>query len=312
MNEILDPADFIESMRRMKRQSGLTYRDLEERASQLGDVLPRSTLADVLRRTTLPPPGLLSAFVRACGQGQDTADWLTARNRIAARPDSDPQPGPRPGLVQTTAVIPEPGTGVGGGSAGARVHRNRLSTLVCGGVVGVLLVGGLIWWLLDRSGTPIPPSAASGYAAGGWVTISSAAMPDLCVTDGRDRTGGYASAVAVALPCADAGVPRTYLEPVGEGLFRIQWHHPVEGKGCLTVMSSGTGKGMIEPREDCAQGTLFRLQPTSTAGRESVRLRSATSPLCVGFAGNGTTEGAEAREEHCTNSSDQQFLVRAN
>ena len=55
LSEVRDPAGFIESMRRLKQQSGLTYRELEERASQVGDVLPRSTLADVLRRTSLRP-----------------------------------------------------------------------------------------------------------------------------------------------------------------------------------------------------------------------------------------------------------------
>jgi len=64
---------------------------------------------------------------------------------------------------------------------------------------------------------------------------------------------------------------------------------------------------MLEPRRNCAQGTLFRLEPT--AG--TFRLRPATSSGCVGIVDNDTTAGAEAIEERCTGAADQRFLVRA-
>ncbi|MFE2671379.1 helix-turn-helix domain-containing protein [Streptomyces mirabilis] len=54
-------------MRRLKERSGLTYRELEVKAARNGDMLARSTLADVLGRTNLPRPDVLAAFVRACG-----------------------------------------------------------------------------------------------------------------------------------------------------------------------------------------------------------------------------------------------------
>lgn len=298
-------------MRRLKQQSGLTYRDLEERAVQRGDVLPRSTLADVLRRTTLPPPSLLAAFVRACGDGQHTDAWLSSRQQIAARLDSVPEAAQGP--TRNAAVASEPEAVAETPQSLAR--RIRRIALTLGAAVSILLIGGLAWWLMDsENGHGIPASSPSGATrppVEGWVTIRSVSISNLCLTDGRDRSGNHSSAVAVQLPCTHATVPRTYLEPVGEGLYRIQWHHPIEGKGCLTVMSSGKGKGMIEPREDCAQGTLFRLQPTGTGRFEGLQLRPATSNLCIGFADDGTAEGAEAREERCTGSSDQRFLVRA-
>ncbi|MFD7133270.1 RICIN domain-containing protein [Streptomyces sp. NPDC059894] len=138
-----------------------------------------------------------------------------------------------------------------------------------------------------------------------------ARAPQLCLTDGRDRRGAYPNAVAVQRPCAEAPVPRTYLEPAGEGLYRIQWHHPEEGKGCLTVMESGPVKGMLEPRDDCTQGTLFRLEPVSDDADEGFRMRPAHGSTCLGLAGDGGAEGAEAVEERCTGAADQRFLVRA-
>ncbi|MFJ8825439.1 RICIN domain-containing protein [Streptomyces sp. NPDC102467] len=102
------------------------------------------------------------------------------------------------------------------------------------------------------------------------------------------------------------------LEPAGEGLYRIQWHHPQMGMGCLTVMGDDQIKGMLEPRMDCTQGTLFRLEPTAADSTATFRLRPAHSSRCVGILDDDTTEGAEAIEEPCTGEADQRFLVRTN
>ncbi|MFE2588392.1 helix-turn-helix domain-containing protein [Streptomyces anthocyanicus] len=288
-------------MRRLKERSGLTYRALEERAARNGDVLARSTLSDVLRRTSLPHPDVLAAFVRACGDGQRVGVWLDARDRIAAGVAAVPAvvPGSRPddatdrSGAEETAARPR------------RRGRGRVLTLVASLMVPPLALGA--WGLLpDSSGAP----AASRAPSEGWVTIRPARTPDLCLTDGRDREGAYASAVAAQLPCARATVPRTYLEPAGDGLYRIQWHHPEEGKGCLTVMSTGPVKGMLEPRDDCSEATRFRLAAAADDG-EGFRLRPADGSGCIGIADDDdTTVGAEAIEERCTDAADQRFLVR--
>ncbi|MFD7812875.1 ATP-binding protein [Streptomyces sp. NPDC059785] len=71
-------------MRRLKERSGLTYRQLEERAAERGEVLARSTTADVLRRPALPRPDVVVAFVRACGcPPEDIHDWMAAHRRLA-------------------------------------------------------------------------------------------------------------------------------------------------------------------------------------------------------------------------------------
>jgi hypothetical protein len=79
-----DAREFMAMLRALKQSSGLTFRQLEERAAANGDVLARSTLADTLRRSSLPHPSLLTAFVRVCGAGGELTAWLTALSRIAA------------------------------------------------------------------------------------------------------------------------------------------------------------------------------------------------------------------------------------
>lgn len=408
----LDAAGLVASMRRLKELSGLTYRELEERAARNGDVLARSTLAGALHRTGLPRPEVLAAFVRACGDGARLAAWLEARERIAtgAATGTTPEtgtgtgtdtgtgtgtadlvapvgagvaPGVAPGAGDPPGVAPGDGHSDGHGhsagpdaatvsgtaadadvattgthrsadavpaarppgtappperaSGGPRRRGRGRRVLVAAGLALPLLA--LLAWGLaptgrDATGTPAAAASASRPPSDGWVTIRPARAPRLCLTDGRARSGAYESAVAVQRPCDRAPVPRTYLEPAGAGLYRIQWHHPQEGKGCLTVMTGGPVKGMLEPRNDCTQATLFRLEPRTAdspddtdsgdgpgeadkavsaggAGRaEAYRLRSATTHRCIGFARNATGEGAEAVEERCSSASDQGFLIR--
>ncbi|MFG2512518.1 helix-turn-helix domain-containing protein [Streptomyces sp. NPDC048584] len=287
-------------MRQLKERSGLTYRELEERAARHGDVLARSTLADILRRTSLPRPDVLAAFVRACGDGQQVGAWLDARDRIAAGVATVPAVASGPGPEATTQPRTE-------GSAAPQPRRTKGRAVV---LVASLMVPPLAWgaWGLLHDSSD-DPAAAFRAPADGWVTIHPAHTPDLCLTDGRDRDGAYPSAVAAQLPCAQATVPRTYLERAGGNFYRIQWHHPQEGKGCLTVMSSGPVKGMLEPRDDCARATLFRVEATAGDGK-GFRLRPANSSMCIGIADNDTAEGAEATEERCTGAADQRFLIR--
>ncbi|MFF3765468.1 helix-turn-helix domain-containing protein [Streptomyces sp. NPDC001922] len=316
--EVQDAAGFVLLMRQLKDRSGLTYRELEERATRNGDVLARSTLADILRRTSLPRPDVLAAFVRACGDGQRAGDWLEARNRIAAESAAEPvtAPGPEAGVPSQPPEHqrpPEP--------ADSRSGRAKSRTVALATVLTVLLTALAAWVLLpDGSDAPGAPGAAATTPTGpatprapadGWVTIRPARTPDLCLTDGRDRNAAYPSAVAVQLRCARATVPRTYLEPAGEGLYRIQWHHPQLGKGCLTVMTAGPVRNMLEPRDKCARATLFRLEPTVTGGTAGFRLRPDHSSRCIGIVDNDITEGAEATQEPCTGAADQRFLVRA-
>lgn len=316
-----DAAGFVESMRRLKALSGMTYRELEEQAGRNGDVLARSTLADVLRRDRLPRPDVLAAFVRACGDGQRVGDWLEARERIAegSAGQGGDQSAPAPAPAASSPV-PHDGheevSAVGRESedAAARTPRPRRRLLLALAAVGLLVVAGIgvRAWQSGAEDTRDDAPVARGEAQApvdGWVTVRPAGRTDLCLTDGRDRRGAYGSAVAVRLPCAGAPVPRTYLEPAGAGLYRIQWHHPELGKGCLTVMDTGPVKGMLEPRDDCAGATLFRPEAVpDQAG--AYRFRTVPGGRCVGSADDSVAEGVEAVQEPCADSPDQYFEVR--
>jgi hypothetical protein len=77
--------EFVEALRRLKRWTGMGYRQLAKRAATAGQALPRSTLTVALNRGTLPREDLVAAFVRTCGGDEaEVAAWVTARRRIAA------------------------------------------------------------------------------------------------------------------------------------------------------------------------------------------------------------------------------------
>jgi hypothetical protein len=187
--EARDAAGFIESMQQLKERSGLTYRELEEQAARNGDVLARSTLADILRRTSLPRPDLLAAFVRACGDGERVNAWLDARDRLAT-------------THTTAAPVPAPDfeTDAQPQAEAAAIRRPRWTRTRTAAAVTALtlpLLALAAWGLLpgdsDEPKTPASP-------ADGWVTIHPVRTPDLCLTDGRDRDGAYDSAVASNSP----------------------------------------------------------------------------------------------------------------
>ncbi|MGC9668330.1 tetratricopeptide repeat protein [Planosporangium sp. 12N6] len=75
---------FVDLLRRLRAQSGLTYRTIARRAESNGDVLPASTLATMLGRRTLPRRDLVVALLRACDVPADRrAAWLAAWNALA-------------------------------------------------------------------------------------------------------------------------------------------------------------------------------------------------------------------------------------
>lgn len=301
-----DPAEFVARMRELKRRSGLSYRQLEERAAARGEVLARSTIADGLRKDTLPRPDVLGAFVRACGAGPaETVAWLEARDRLAAEPVvTRPAPGP---LHETgPAATPDPGTPR---QPWWRATPRRPALLAA---VLVLLLGAGAWVLWPGEESNEVPGTAFDI---GWYEIRPARTPELCVTDGRERTGRYADAVAVQLPCAEIEVPRVALRPADEdGSTYIEWHHPEEGRGCLTVLRTGSGTGLLEPRDDCAgmdiPGQFFRFEPVPETP-DTYRVHTDGSEECLGILDDEEVAGAEVVETPCADEPAQQFVVVA-
>lgn len=81
------PEQFTEALNLLKRWSGLTLRELEQRSkANLGAWMPRATAGDLLRRKTLPKEETLAAFTAACGLTlSQRRQWEAVRSRVEAR-----------------------------------------------------------------------------------------------------------------------------------------------------------------------------------------------------------------------------------
>ncbi|WP_433318046.1 helix-turn-helix domain-containing protein [Micromonospora sp. CA-269861] len=315
-----DPAEFVEMLRQLKDRSGLTYRQLEQRAASTGDVLARSTAADILRRSSLPRPEVVAAFVRACGAEDQVETWLRARHRLAAGQFAPPSPAADlPPVDAVTTVAPERA-----GPARPRwfARPAPLALLVVAALLAALGVGFWIERRDDEQGKAAqltdPTASASGGArapSAGRSQIRPVGNPHLCLTEGRDRTGQYTKEIAVQRPCAEATPPDTALVPVADGMYFIQWVHPVHGKGCLTVREEDPGRNLLEPwnEKDCSASRskqVFRFEPTGAAP-DAYRIRPDRSELCVGLRDDDGDVSAAALVEPCTGGPDQVFLVNA-
>lgn len=187
----------------------------------------------------------------------------------------------------------------------ARRPFRSLVPVSFGAGVGAALALSLALWLQSPSGDgqgAAPPPEPSG-----WVTMRPVDAPRLCVTEGRERNRRTDRPVAVQLPCERAPQPRVFLEHVSGSTYRVQWHHPVHDRGCLSVdeppHGAGEGEELVSPRECTGQPhQRFRLEPV---GR-GYRLRPLDSGLCLGLL-PPRTEGAELVQALCTGYEDQSF-----
>ncbi|WP_182906679.1 XRE family transcriptional regulator [Microbispora sp. H13382] len=373
---LTNPAEFVAALGRLRQWSGLTYRQLTAAAKTAGDVLPTSTIAGALGRTTLPREEFVAAFVRACGLGEaETARWVAHRKRLAAgmtlpadprdeatgpdRPPGRPEhPGPagRSGHAEPAAPAVPDDPAAAEDPAGPLRDAVRPETRVLrrfavagAGVVVLLLATGAVLPELRASLTgggakpsPAPAAATAGSdrtpssafpgaaTAGSDRTPSSAATPgggrmprdgwyrmipshvagaDLCVGEGRERNKRTDRPLAVQRPCRDL-VPDTYLRAAGGGAYEIQWHHPEEGVGCLTVDGALTGQDTLLAPENCsgAAHQRFLLTPSGPG----FTLRPLHSGLCLGalYGEADVTPGAELAQKSCTGRPDQLFLFR--
>lgn len=323
LQELRTAAELNAELRELKARSRLTYRQLEERAARHGELLPRSTLADVLRNGSLPRPELLAAFVRACGEGDDVDEWLAARQRAAESPAPSSESGPStenaPGSVR-------------------RLTDARRTRVVAVSVAAVAVVTAASWAALrDSGGSGTSESApTSTQLPRDQVLIRPLGSPGLCVTDGQVADNRYGSLVAVQRPCGETEPQTTTLEPVGKNAYRISWFRPDQGKGCLKALTSGPGKDLLEPWGACERTTAFRfvrMEPKeseqSKQSVESERARESgdsgvsgkavgrtylihvTDEKCVGIRAASTVAGAEAVVEPCSGTDAQLFVVEA-
>ncbi|MEU7136746.1 XRE family transcriptional regulator [Streptomyces sp. NPDC046261] len=294
--QIGDAAEFAAALRRLKQRSGLTYRQLEERAAEHGDVLPRSTLADALGGKTALRPEPLAAFVRACGDGERVAEWLAARERI------------------TRLRAPAAGEGKPSWRTRLTGRPRRAGLLVA--VALPSLAAAAIAWALVASGEPGRTegagsrSSASPHDAprlpGGHVRIRPVLAERLCLTEGHVQR--YEAQVAVQRPCDEVAPQTTTLEPLDGNAFRIQWNHPDQGRGCLKALTGEPVAGLLEPWNACEQSSRFRIEPSGPEGSGRYVFR-VDDRGCLGIKDGSTAAGAEAVVEPCHGKRSQQFIV---
>ncbi len=298
-------AEFTAALRVMRTWSGLTYRQLESKATAHGDTLPASTIATTLGRNTLPRDRFVEAFTRACGLGDEEAgQWLRVRQRLAIKeppPTSDKDASES--QVSPSAPVRAPWWH---GAAGLVVAAGL-------GIGGTLGVSSLF--------TTSAPTAASSAmpvtglripAVGSWARIHPARTPEFCVTEGRDRAGHYETAVATQQLCTKAVQPRVFLEPLGKDIVQIQWHHPKYSIGCLTILLKGPGRDLLEPRDDCAddnQAQQFRVSLFGPAAAAHFRLRPVDTGRCLSLRDQDLEVGTEIVQGRCSSAADQEFLI---
>ncbi|WP_369216185.1 RICIN domain-containing protein [Streptomyces flavofungini] len=144
----------------------------------------------------------------------------------------------------------------------------------------------------------------------GWIRIRPGSAPGLCLTEGR--AGVLNVPVAVQRSCAQAASPRTYLVPQGNGLFKLQWHSTQSGVRCLMVFPFSTVPDLLETTTDCATANSFYIEASDTPVPNTYRIHTLYTPdqkYCVGITDRATSEGATAKQEPCTDRTDQVFFI---
>ncbi|GGV41881.1 hypothetical protein GCM10010261_14120 [Streptomyces pilosus] len=296
-----DTGELAAAMRHLKRRSGLTYRQLEERAAERGETLARSTLADVLGGKVTPRPELVAAFVRACGDGEREREWLEARERAVSR-------GAGSAGDRDEPVAPGPHAPRGPG-------WRRVPLLPLLGFVVLFLVAATVWIVGLPGGSDGPGKGGAGASASpgkrivlprGPVEIRPVVADGLCLTDGLAE--GYDSLVAVQRPCEDVAPQETELIPAGGGTFRVQWFHPDHDKGCLNAVTARTGAALLEPWTACEKTSRFRVEPSDSGGGDQYVLH-VVGGGCVGISGARRSVAAPAVTEPCDGSAKQVFSI---
>ncbi|QKV92494.1 hypothetical protein HUT19_12660 [Streptomyces sp. NA02950] len=317
------PEEFIARMRALKDWSHLTARELAVRADAAGDVLPRSTVARMLGRATLPREEQVAAFVRACGVGSaGLTVWLSVRADLAAgavsghgggsaaaaatcravpavAPVPAPAPIPAPAVdvdedEDEDAVLPEPS-----------LPRSRAVTLLSVLALTATVVAIAVTTRGSHHGAPAGQKAeqrqegARQEPGTGTASTSGAALPApapggyriravhsaLCFSEREgDRTAWVYQA-----PCADV-LPDFSLERLDGGYWRIATRHSEHGPGCSGITARRKVPGALLVNDFCdsrGSGETFRLEPVDRPVT-GFRLRPVHSDFCLTVPGGGT------------------------
>ncbi|MFI8827869.1 helix-turn-helix domain-containing protein [Streptomyces sp. NPDC053431] len=304
--EARNPAEFIARLQALKDWSGLTYRELSARAEALGDVLPRSTVANMLSRTTVPREELLGAFVRACGAR--TEEWEAVRKELAVHGAYEPEPGVAPEAGADTEAAPvwpgavpeEPPAGPAPPPRRSRIRRALVGAVAATGLVlaGVSVVA------LVRDGDRRPheqrrPPVLTAPAEGP-VHIRVIGS-GLCLNERRGSSSGQ----IYQRSCAGADVPRYELKRLAGEHWRIVSVHPDFPVGCSGIPSGGRIPAAALEDSECGDPTRverFTLEPYGSppTGWRIVPAGSATPGSCVTVVGDRGAEWSRLAQAPCT------------
>lgn len=285
-------AEFVAQMQALKDWSGLTYRELTARADAVGDVLPRSTVANMLSRSTVPREELVVAFVRACGCGPGaTETWLRVRKELSRRErqsfevpeyaagQPEPEPGSEPGSEAGPEPGPEPGPGTEESAPPEPPRRPWLARAVLPTVIVALGVVALAVTLASRDsdesenrqgenrqaekrqsteqpGSSQPRPSQSGSSQSG-PSQSGSLQP------GPVRIRAVHSGLCLAeaggqngqlyqQPCSPDTTPRFSLKPI-EPAWRIVTFHRQFGEGCTGVKDKSLEVGAPLEDQECGK-----------------------------------------------------------
>ncbi|MEV6394630.1 RICIN domain-containing protein [Streptomyces sp. NPDC051907] len=302
-----NPAEFVALLRKLRSSSGLTYRDLERRAADAGEVLPRSTVATALRHDVLPRPELLKAFLAACGYDGSVDAWVAARDRIASKARERSRPGESDGA-------PEPGDGREADGASDAVgpyeDPEAQKTTRTGGAARAPEATGPAMAPV-RVGSPLPPepSPASAPHASG-VGSGRGGIPAL------RRAGALAAALlavcAIALvgraaysdsgdeePAAtssSAPKPTTPAGPVEPGTYHIR----ATGSGlCLSESTTEDSGGRVAQFDCQSSVPTYLMEPV---GGDQYMIRSLHPVMghgCLGVDAGLRSDGARLMNDYC-------------
>jgi hypothetical protein len=265
-----DAAGFSALLRSLKKNSRRTLRQLEEEAARQGAVLPRSTVADMLRRDALPRPELLAVFVRACGDGQHLAEWLSARERLALSPRLDEE---RPERAELVAMVP-PGGDVPAPPPPRRPKRWLLAAAAASTVAAVTAV--LINGPFDSSASPADECTA----------VLSNGNRGLCVVEVQEQL----HQAGFRMPVDGTFGPYTKMRVVAFQVFaNLPTTGMVDGRTRDALAGGGTRVSTRAPEqvEDLVRGA-FPEEPGRAV--DLVRCLSHADPLWTTGKPGGTRE----------------------
>ncbi|MFE0650616.1 helix-turn-helix domain-containing protein [Streptomyces sp. NPDC059534] len=296
--EARSPADFLARLQALKDWSGLTYRELAARAEAHGDVLPCSTVANMLTRPTLPREELLTVFARACGlPPEELETWRTVRGRLAGRrphPAGDPDPAdlahPTDPMHSTDPEDPTDGAGAGGeaGPAGSVETGGRTES-------GAAVAPGDGTAAGDVSGVPAWPGEPGAGAAGGSGARSRIRRTVVAAVALAGLVLAGVSVVAV-LRDGRGGHPPHMVTAPAVGDVRIR----VSGTDHCLGERRGARTGQIHQVPCAGAGVpLYSLEETGGGRWRIVSDHPDYGPGCSGIPSGGRIPGAAFEDSEC-------------